>query len=162
MNFNIAPRHEGDGFRIDVGADGRSHSYLVPTATQQDFNAFFRELAHDFGTRMPHVYSRASQRPEATFPWTPLLTENVDPRILVGYGDPAVLRTDEGWWLIATSNDAPDAIRAIFGGGSPRASSSPPAMSRNGLRKAATSPTSGLPRWPKSGMNIGRSSPPGR
>ena len=110
MNFNIAPRHEGDGFRIDVGADGRSHSYLVPTATQQDFNGFFRELAHDFGTRMPHVYSRASQRPAAAFPWTPLLTENVDPRILVGYGDPAVLRTDEGWWLIATSNDAPDAF----------------------------------------------------
>jgi hypothetical protein len=84
MNFTVAPRHECDGFRIDVSADGRSQSYLVPTATQQDFNAFFRELAEDFGTRMPHVYSRAGQRPPAPFPWRPLLTENVHPQILVG------------------------------------------------------------------------------
>ena len=143
MNFNIAPRHEGDGFRIDVGADGRSHSYLVPTATQQDFNAFFRELAHDFGTRMPHVYSRASQRPEATFPWTPLLTENVDPRILVGYGDPAVLRTDEGWWLIATSNDAPDAF---------------PILHSSDLRrwepKGFIFPAGHEPQWAAKGRNV--------
>ena len=110
MDFAVAARHDGDGFRIDVTADGRSNSYFVPTATQQDFNAFFRELAGDFAMRMPHVYSRASQRPEAPFRWHPLLTENVHPQILVGYGDPAVLRTDEGWWLIATSNDAPDAF----------------------------------------------------
>jgi hypothetical protein len=108
--FNVAPRHEGDGFRIGVAADGRSHSYFIPTVTQQDFNAFFRELAHDFGTRMPHVYSRASERPSAPFSWRPLLTENVHDQILVGYGDPAVLKTDDGWWLIATSNDAPDAF----------------------------------------------------
>ena len=114
MKFTVAPRPEGDGFRIDVGADGRSHSYFVPTATQQDFNAFFRELAQDFSTRMPHVYSRAGQRPPAPFPWRPLLTENVHPQILVGYGDPAVLKTEEGWWLIATSNDAPDAFPILF------------------------------------------------
>jgi hypothetical protein len=111
MDFTIVPHDEGDGFRFDVAADGRSHSYLIPTATQQDFTAFFRELAQDFGTRVPHMYSRnRADRPSATFPWTPLLTTNVDPRILVGYGDPAVLRTDEGWWLVATSNDAPDAF----------------------------------------------------
>ena len=114
MNFAVAPRHDGDGFRIDVEADGRSHSYFVPTATQQDFNAFFRELATDFGTRMPEIYRRASQRPPAPFRWQPLLTENVDPRILVGYGDPDVLKTDEGWWLIATSNDAPDAFPILY------------------------------------------------
>jgi len=110
MNFTVSPRHEGDGFRIDVAAEGRSRSYFVPTATQQDFNAFFRELSEDFGTRMPHAYSRAAQRPAAPFPWRPLLTENVHPQILAGYGDPAVLKTDQGWWLIATSNDAPDAF----------------------------------------------------
>jgi arabinan endo-1,5-alpha-L-arabinosidase len=110
MNFTVAPRHEGDGFRIDVAADGHSRSYFVPTATQQDFNAFFRELSEDFGTRLPHAYSRAANRPPAPFAWRPLLTENVHPQILVGYGDPAVLKTDDGWWLIATSNDAPDAF----------------------------------------------------
>jgi hypothetical protein len=110
MSFSVAPSHEGDGFRFDVGEDGRTHSYLVPTATQQDFTAFFRELAVDFGTRMPDAYTRAEARPPAPFPWRPLLTENLTPKILVGYGDPAVLKTDEGWWLVATSNDAPDAF----------------------------------------------------
>ncbi|HEX5259467.1 MAG TPA: family 43 glycosylhydrolase [Sphingomicrobium sp.] len=116
MTFTVAPRHEGDGFRFDVAADGQSHSYFIPTATQQDFTAFFRQLAEDFGTRMPHAYSRAAQRPPAASPWRPLLTENIHPKILVGYGDPAVLKTDEGWWLVATSNDAPDAFPILHSG----------------------------------------------
>jgi arabinan endo-1,5-alpha-L-arabinosidase len=110
MNFTVNVRHEGDGFRFDVGENGRTHSYVVPTATQQDFTVFFRELATEFGMRMPHAYTRAKERPRAAFEWRPLLTENVHPQILVGYGDPAVLKTDEGWWLVATSNDAPDAF----------------------------------------------------
>lgn len=114
MQFQVALRHEGDGFRIDVGVDGRSEAHVVPTATQQDFTAFFRELADDFGTRMPHAYSPPAERPKAAFRWRPLLTENVHPQILVGYGDPAVIRTDEGWWLVASSNDAPDAFPILF------------------------------------------------
>jgi hypothetical protein len=110
MTFTVAPRHEGDGFRIDVCSNGAAHCYVVPTATQQDFTVFFCKLAQDFGTRMPHAYTRAKERPPAAFRWQPLLTENIHPQILVGYGDPAVLRTDDGWWLVATSNDAPDAF----------------------------------------------------
>ena len=105
---------KSDGFRIEVTADGRTKSYFVPTATQQDFTRFFCELSGDFGTRMPHAYTRANERPAAPFPWRPLLTENVHPQILVGYGDPAVLRTDDGWWLVATSNDAPDAFPILY------------------------------------------------
>jgi arabinan endo-1,5-alpha-L-arabinosidase len=111
MHFSVDPREDGDGFAIRVeSSGGAAHNYRVPTATQQDFTAFFRELSDDLGTRMPHAYSRASERPPASFAWRPLLTENVHPQILVGYGDPAVLKTDDGWWLIATSNDAPDAF----------------------------------------------------
>src|SRR5579875_1657497 len=110
MDFTIVPHVEGDGFLFDVSAEGSNRSYSIPTATQQDFSAFFRQLASDFGTRIPHIFTRSGEYPTATFPWRPLLTENVDPKILVGYGDPAVLRTDEGWWLVATSNDAPDAF----------------------------------------------------
>ena len=110
MDFTVAPRPDGDGFRIDGGADGRSHSYLVPTATQQDFNAFFRELAEDFGTRVPHVFTRTHELPPANLQWRPLLTENVHPQILVGYGDPAVLKDGGDYWLVCTSNDAPDAF----------------------------------------------------
>ncbi|HEY6048256.1 MAG TPA: glycoside hydrolase family 43 protein [Sphingomicrobium sp.] len=111
--FDVAVADEGDGFRIDVTADGRSESYVVPTATQQDFSAFYRELAHDFGTRVPHVFVGALEHPEPTIRWRPLLTENVHPQILVGYGDPAVLKADDGWWLTATSNDAPDAFPVL-------------------------------------------------
>ena len=144
MQFQVAPRHEGDGFRIDVTGDGRSHSYVVPTATQQDFTAFFRELANDFGLRMPHAYSRATERPPAAFPWRPLLTENVHPQILVGYGDPAVLKTGDGWWLVATSNDAPDAF---------------PILHSDDLRKwepkGFVFPAGNEPKWTATGQNIG-------
>src|SRR5438094_483719 len=60
MQFTIVPHSEGDGFSFDVGADGWSRHYVVPTATQQDFNVFFREIAEDFGTRVPHVFARAN------------------------------------------------------------------------------------------------------
>jgi arabinan endo-1,5-alpha-L-arabinosidase len=110
LTFAVDAHPEGDGFRIAVSTVAGSSSYFIPTATQQDFCAFFRDLSHDFGTRMPHVFERPNDHPSASFPWRPLLTENVHPQILVGYGDPAVLRTNEGWWLLATSNDAPDAF----------------------------------------------------
>ena len=109
-HLSVAARAEGDGFRFDVGSGGRTQSYLIPTSTQQDFNAFFQKLASDFGSRVPHVFEAATEHPVSDFEWRPLLTENVHPQILVGYGDPAVLKTDDGWWLIATSNDAPDAF----------------------------------------------------
>lgn len=108
--FAVEAHAEGEGFRIDVASNGLRASYLVPSATQQDFSAFFLKLARDFGTRVPHVFTDATDHPEASFRWRPLLTENVHPQILVGYGDPAVLRDGEDYWLTCTSNDAPDAF----------------------------------------------------
>jgi arabinan endo-1,5-alpha-L-arabinosidase len=110
MDFDVRLSPRGDGFQIEVGAGAHSRGYSVPAATQQDFSAFFRDLAGDFGTRVPHVFAEVVAHPAPSFPWRPLLTENVHPQILVGYGDPAVLKTDDGWWLVATSNDAPDAF----------------------------------------------------
>jgi hypothetical protein len=110
MSFTVEPRTEGEGFRILVAADSRSKDYFIPTATQQDFSAFFRELSNDFGTRMPHVFAEATEHPAASMHWRPLLTENVHPQILVGYGDPAVLKDGDDYWLVCTSNDAPDAF----------------------------------------------------
>jgi len=104
--FTVDAHAEGDGFRIIV--DGRA--YEVPTGTQQDFSKFFRQIAQEFGTRVPHVFADAVEHPAPAIRWRPLLTENIHPQILVGYGDPAVLRTEDGWWLVATSNDAPDAF----------------------------------------------------
>jgi hypothetical protein len=110
MSFIVQAEAAGEGFRIDVASDGRSISYSVPTATQQDFSLFYRELAADFGTRMPHIFGETVQHPVANMRWQPLLTENISPRILVGYGDPAVFKDGEDYWLVATSNDAPDAF----------------------------------------------------
>ncbi|WP_051531478.1 glycoside hydrolase family 43 protein [Sphingomonas sp. URHD0057] len=108
--FSIVAAEDGEGFRIAVEANAASVTYLVPTGTQQDFALFYRKLAVDFGTRIPHLFAAAVEHPPAAIRWRPLLTENVHPNILVGYGDPAVLRGNDGYWLVATSNDAPDAF----------------------------------------------------
>ena len=109
--FNVEAVAEGDGFRIAAQSlAGESRTYFVPSGTQQDFSAFHKSLAEDFGTRVPHVFAGQSEHPEAALRWRPLLTENVHPQILAGYGDPAVLRTPHGYYLVATSNDAPDAF----------------------------------------------------
>jgi hypothetical protein len=110
MNFTVQVEAQGESFRINASAGERSKSYLVPTATQQDFSAFFLELSRDFGTRVPHVFADAVEHSPASIEWRPLLTENVHPRILVGYGDPAVLKAGDDYWLVCTSNDAPDAF----------------------------------------------------
>ena len=67
----------------------------------------FRVLAGEFGTRLPR--NRESWRPDGHCPATePLLTSNVGRGIRDGYGDPAVIRTEHGYHLVVTSNDAPD------------------------------------------------------
>jgi len=111
LSFTVEAEAVGDGFDIAVAPSaGAPRTYRVPTGTQQDFSAFFRDLAADYGTRIPHIYADAVEHPPASIRWRPLLTENVHPKILVGYGDPAVLKTGDDYWLVATSNDAPDAF----------------------------------------------------
>ena len=109
-SFDVDASEEGDGFRFRVRESGGTpREYLVPTGTQQDFSKFFHELSRDFGTRVPDIFEH-TERPASAMRWQPLLTENVHPQILVGYGDPAVLKDGGDYWLTATSNDAPDAF----------------------------------------------------
>jgi hypothetical protein len=111
LSFTVEAEAVGDGFEIAVEPSaGEPRTYRIPTATQQDFSAFYRDLAQDFGTHVPHIFADAIKHPPASIRWRPLLTENVHPKILVGYGDPAVLKTGDDYWLVATSNDAPDAF----------------------------------------------------
>jgi len=109
-SFSVDAAEEADGFRIQVAADGKERSYFVPSGTQQDFSLFFEALAQDFGTRTPDIFMPELDRPAQAIRWRPLLTENVHPQILIGYGDPAVLKDGDDYWLVATSNDAPDAF----------------------------------------------------
>jgi hypothetical protein len=108
--FEVEAIAAGDGFGISVkSSDGVARTYSVPSGTQQDFTAFYRDLSRDYGTRAPHAFE-TTEYPEPTMNWRPLLTENVHQQILVGYGDPAVIKTPQGYYLVATSNDAPDAF----------------------------------------------------
>jgi len=110
--FNVDAVAEGAGTRFGVGlADtGETRIYQVEGGGQGHYTDFFRALHRDYGTRLPHAYEEPADAAEDGLTWRPLITENLSPRILSGYGDPAVLKTDEGWILVATSNDAPDAF----------------------------------------------------
>ncbi|MGZ8286249.1 MAG: glycoside hydrolase family 43 protein [Allosphingosinicella sp.] len=110
--FEIEAFEEGGGTRLTVRSAGGTQArlYLIPGGDQSDYAAFYRELADDWNTRVPHAFAAAGQAPEPDVEWRPLLTDNVSPKILAGYGDPAVLKTDRGYILVATSNDAPDAF----------------------------------------------------
>ena len=110
-SFAVDASAEGEGFRMNVrSGDGQSRDFFVPSGTQQDFSAFYKALHEELGTRIPHVFAESLEHADAAIRWRPLLTENVHPQILVGYGDPAVLKTDRGYFLVATSNDAPNAF----------------------------------------------------
>ncbi|QIK79135.1 family 43 glycosylhydrolase [Sphingomonas piscis] len=109
MQFEIEAVEQGEGSRLTVRADGLTKAYDLPGSEYQHYVDFFAALAADFGTRLPHLH-RTFEHPPSAVLWQPLLTENAHPQILCGYGDPAVLKTDDGYWLVATSNDAPDSF----------------------------------------------------
>lgn len=107
--FDVELADVGEGLRIAVRGGSTTRVYALAGRRQEDFLGFQAELARDFGTRPPEsreTHSSDSNDP----PWRPLLTENIHPKILTGYGDPAVIATDKGYYLAATSNDAPDAF----------------------------------------------------
>lgn len=111
LPFAVDARDEGDGVRIDVrGPGGRSASYELEGRESLHYFEFFRQLHRDFGTRLPHFFVDRTDFAETPSSWQPLLTDNVSPTILAGYGDPAVLKTGDGYYLLATSNDAPDSF----------------------------------------------------
>lgn len=110
LTFEVDPEAEGEATKMAVMAsDGTRRRYRIAGGEQRDYTAFYDELADDFGTRRPHAVEHPPMV-ETDPRWTPLITDNLSPQILSGYGDPAVLKTDEGYVLIATSNDAPDAF----------------------------------------------------
>ena len=91
-----------------------TRSYRIGSGEHQDFLAIFESLARDFGTRLPRGRARIDH-PPVPVSWDPILSDNLFPKIAYGYGDPAVLRIgdydgDREYYLLATSNDAPDAF----------------------------------------------------
>ena len=107
--FEVAPA-DGLATRLVVRRGKLSKQYRIPTGDHGDYTIFFSELARDFGTRTPEVQKSPSVFSEPEPDWRPLILENLSPRTTAGYGDPAVLKTEEGYYLVATSNDALDAF----------------------------------------------------
>lgn len=111
ISFHVDAVERGEGTTLTVRAsDGSARSYAIAGGEQQDYADFFAELARDFGTGLPHIAAGATELQARGANWKPLLTTNISPQILCGYGDPAVLKTEDGYSLVATSNDAPDAF----------------------------------------------------
>ena len=144
LQFEVNASEAGDGFRIEVrGPGGSARNYSIAVGTQQAFSEFYRDLSSDFGTRLPHVYADPIEHAVPTVAWRPLLTENVHPQILVGYGDPAVLKTSEGYYLVATSNDAPDAFPILHS-----------ADLRHWELQGFVFPSGKEPKWAAKGRNV--------
>jgi len=111
--FDIEAADSGAGVAIAVRSGGETRVYRLDGTDQEHFAGFYAELARDFGTRpLVKTPKLPADMPEP--PWRPLLTENIHPKILAGYGDPAVVKTERGYVLVATSNDAPDAFPILL------------------------------------------------
>jgi GH43 family beta-xylosidase len=126
FTFAVTIRHAGASgspsrsFEV-TGPDPRTGSvkarqYQLPDSGHNSYLDLFLNLARDFGTRLPRN-RRSPAEPTFKANYHAVLTENLAPGILYGYGDPAVLRVEEqgGAWyyIVVTSNDAPNSFPII-------------------------------------------------
>lgn len=112
--FAVDAVADGVGIRLSVTTGGRSFEYAIEGIEHADYQAFFAELARDTGSRMPEAFHGPVDDAQEPADWQPLITENLSPLTKAGYGDPAVLKTDKGYYLVATSNDSLDAFPILF------------------------------------------------
>ena len=114
LAFRIDARADGEATELRVvPSAGAPRTYRIAGGDPEHYAEFYAELARDFAIRQPNEIEQWT--PSAPDPrWKPLITGNIHPRILSGYGDPAVLKMDGGYALVATSNDAPDAFPILL------------------------------------------------
>ena len=91
---------DGIGVRLSVDMDGRTLNYYINGQNHSDYQAFFAQLADDVGTRKPHALQAPVGDATETSQWQPLITEFLNPKSIAGYGDPAVLKTNDGYYLV--------------------------------------------------------------
>jgi arabinan endo-1,5-alpha-L-arabinosidase len=110
LSFHIDARADGEATELVVTpSQGNPRAYRIAGGDPEHYADFYAALARDFGTRNPHEIEECAPGPPDPR-WEPLITGNLHPRILAGYGDPAVLKAGDTFVLVATSNDAPDAF----------------------------------------------------
>jgi GH43 family beta-xylosidase len=103
------------GAALDSGRD-KTREYHLSSVDHRSYIKFFESLSRDFGGRLPRN-SQPFSKTTFRAAYRALLTENIAPGMLYGYGDPAVLRVHDGhaggeswYYLLTTSNDAPDSF----------------------------------------------------
>ncbi|MGV3586944.1 MAG: glycoside hydrolase family 43 protein [Adhaeribacter sp.] len=81
---------------------------------------FFEKLSLDFGLRVPQNRRDGQPIPTINSQYQAVLRHNLSAGMLYGYGDPAVIRVNTNtvtktgkYYLLATSNDAPDSFPII-------------------------------------------------
>ncbi|WP_205480789.1 glycoside hydrolase family 43 protein [Sphingomonas arenae] len=141
--FVVDATASGEATRFSVSAGGKTRDYLVRKGEQADYTTFFGELAEDFGMRLPHA-ADIPQMDRHPAEWKPLIIHNLHPGTHAGYGDPAVLKVDDGWVLTATSNDAADAFPVLF---------SPDLQTWE--HRAFVFPSGHAPGWTATGHHVG-------
>lgn len=108
--YAVNAEPHGSGVCLSITIEGRTLHYTIKGHNHSDYQEFFAELAKDVGTRKPHALEGPEAASHGSPEWQPLITEYLSPKSRAGYGDPAVLKTEEGYYLVATSNDALDAF----------------------------------------------------
>jgi arabinan endo-1,5-alpha-L-arabinosidase len=110
--FEVMEKEPGTGLEKTrrYQLSGNGHSFYLD---------LFGKLAADFGLRLPQNRRQLNAKPTFKAAYREVLRDNLDPGMLYGYGDPAVLRVPEDspegdkYYLLSTSNDAPNSFPII-------------------------------------------------
>jgi predicted GH43/DUF377 family glycosyl hydrolase len=97
-------------------ASAKTCTYKLNNRKHKSYLDFFEKLSKDFGVRLPQNRKPAEIK-AFNANYREVLTENIGPGIIYGYGDPAIIQVaDEhtmnvtGYYLVVTSNDSPDSF----------------------------------------------------
>lgn len=110
QSFSLAAQRNGETTIFAVTHAGQTRSLTIAGARHADYRAFLHEVAAHFGIRPPAQHGATVGDDVTQGEWTPLIVENLSERTRAGYGDPAVLKVGNDYYLVATSNDALDAM----------------------------------------------------
>jgi arabinan endo-1,5-alpha-L-arabinosidase len=90
--------------------------YYLENRDHNSYLDFFEKLTLDFGLRLPQNRQPLVE-PGFRATYKEVIKENLTPSMIYGYGDPAVIRVEAGFWggetqyyLLVTSNDAADSF----------------------------------------------------
>lgn len=120
LPFTISIELLESGYKFIVSASHpisqklKTCSYILKDKEHQSYLDFYKKLAADFSLSISKSRGEVSKIPSAKVTYQEILTKNLTPDILFGYGDPAIIRVvkdQETWfYLVVTSNDAPNSF----------------------------------------------------